>query len=382
MNILIAPDSFKGSLSALEFCQIATQVIKDEYAHADIIQLPMADGGEGTLDAILASVQGRLYSVAVQNPIRHTMIAHYAILAEQQTAVIEMAQASGLPLLTAKQRNPLLTSTYGTGELILEALNQGCKHFIITLGGSATNDGGTGMLEALGVQFFDAQGKKLRMCGQALQYIASINVDSFDTRLKNCDFIIAGDVNNPLLGGQGASVIFAPQKGADASMVAILESGMKNFVEQSQHLFDSAEYLSKYAGSGAAGGMGFALMTYCQASMQSGFEWLAKINHLDKRLKEINTRPDLIITGEGCFDQQSLQGKLVGCLCQRAEHYQIPIAIICGQQQSKLDDTLLNSNIHIYCLKDQQMSLEYSMNNVKKLLQHKVLRVIINNKIN
>jgi len=373
MNILIAPDSFKGNLTALEFCRIATQAIKKNDADAHITQLPMADGGEGTIDAILASVQGQLYSVIVQNPMLQSITAQYAILTEQHTAVIEMARASGLPLLNSKQRNPLLSSSYGTGELILDALNRGCRNFIVALGGSATNDGGTGMLEALGVQFFDRQGKKLRMCGQALQHIKSINLDHFDSRLKNCKFIIAGDVRNPLLGEQGASVIFAPQKGADQAMVMALEAGMKNFVEQSQLLSDVAQSHAQKAGAGAAGGMGFALMNYCQASMQSGFEWLAEMNHLDQWLKDTENKLDLIITGEGCFDQQSLQGKLVGRLCQRADKYQIPIAIICGQQKNHLETNYLNSNISIYSLKDEGMSLEYSMKNVENLLMQKIL---------
>jgi len=365
MKFLIAPDSFKGSLTAIEFCRIAAQQIRKIYSDAQITQMPMADGGEGTIDTILANVKGRLYSQAVQNPLADIITAHYAVLDAQQTAVIEMAQASGLPLLTIDQQNPMFTSSYGTGELILAALDRGCRRFIIGLGGSATNDGGTGLLQALGIRFLDHNNKELDACGQVLEYIHSIDHSGFDSRIKDCEFIIAGDVSNPLLGDSGATAVFATQKGADNIMLLHLEAGMQNFVNKTAELYTTAHSTADKAGAGAAGGLGFALIAYCQASMHSGFELLADMTELDKLLENEQSRPDLIISGEGCFDQQSMDGKLVGHLCQRAEHYQIPLMIVCGQHKKGV---IVSNNTRIYSLHNETLPVEYCIKNSAQLL--------------
>jgi glycerate kinase len=232
MKILIVPDSFKGSLTAINFCSLVSHQIEQLMSDVKIISMPLADGGEGTIDSILANTQGQRYQVAVHDSLHRSHMAQYAILTQQHTAIIEMAQASGLPLLTSNEQNPLITSSYGTGELLLKALNQGCRKLIIGLGGSATNDGEMGLLSALGLRFFDQKGKLLNGCGKNLHKIAKIDDTYFDPRLNQSEIIIAGDVTNPLLGHHGATHIFAPQKGANETMVLELETGMAHFAQQ------------------------------------------------------------------------------------------------------------------------------------------------------
>ncbi len=370
MNILIAPDSFKGSLSALEFCQIAEQTIHSVCPDACIETLPMADGGEGTIEAFLAQTKGEKYSVQVHDPLGNLIVAQYAIIdalrfrnvyfnntsgKNHAIAIIEMACASGLPLIDKALQDPMKTSSFGTGELIKDALTQGCRHFIIGLGGSATNDGGMGMLQALGVIFYDKNQQQLQACGAALEAITGIDLSHLDSRCKQSEFVIAADVNNPLLGENGATFIYAKQKGADPKNLVILEKGMHNFVQQTQDLMSkqglkNAELIHLNKGAGAAGGLGFALMAYCQANMHSGFELIAQLAQLDTLLAREYSRPDLIISGEGCFDRQSLQGKLIGRLVQRAQHHKIPLVVICGCYRFESDLSTISSDLKVVSL--------------------------------
>lgn len=386
MKILIAPDSLKGSLSAVEFCHIAAEQIQRVRHEAKIKLLPLADGGEGTIEAILANASGQIHSVKVEDPVGRSVAASYAILSSNNTAVIEMAQASGLPLLKPDEQNPMKTSSYGTGELIHHALDQGCRRFIIGLGGSATNDGGSGMLQALGVRFFDKQQQLLKACGASLNKISSVDMSDFDPRIEESEIIIAGDVMNPLCGELGATYIYGPQKGADKQMLAELDSGMKNFADKTAVFVhaESNKELSGVYGAGAAGGMGFALMAYCQATMKSGFELIAELTRLDELLASNETRPDIIITAEGCFDDQSLQGKLVGRLSARAVQYNIPLIVICGSIGDDLDMKKISHYISAFSLCQAPMTLEYAMNNtpvlVEKLISNlfKVISIKIN----
>ncbi len=371
MKILIAPDSLKGSLSAVEFCHIAAEQIQQVRPEAKIKLLPLADGGEGTIEAILANASGQIYSVNVENPVGRSVAASYAILSSNNTAVIEMAQASGLPLLKPDEQNPMKTSSYGTGELIRHALDQGCRRFIIGLGGSATNDGGSGMLQALGVRFFDEQQQLLKACGGSLNKINSVDRSDFDPRIEESEFIIAGDVMNPLCGELGATYIYGPQKGADKQMLVELESGIKNFANKTAVFVraETNEELSGVCGAGAAGGMGYALMAYCQATMKSGFELIAELARLDELLASNETRPDIIITAEGRFDNQSLQGKLVGRLSERVFQYNIPLIVICGSIGDDLDMKKISPYISAFSLCQAPMTLEYAVNNTAVLLE-------------
>ena len=375
MKILIAPDSFKGSLSAIEFCRIVAEQIQCFQPDTELQLMPLADGGEGTIDAILANARGQLISTQVQDPLGNLISAQYAILDEHHTAVIEMARASGLAQIESALLNPLLASSFGTGELILDALEQGCRRFIIGLGGSATNDGGTGMLQALGVRFLDVRKQVLRGCGANLKNISTIDLSDFDPRMKASEVIIAGDVTNPLLGDLGATYIYGPQKGADEAMLVELEEGMTLFAKKSAQ-FLLLDDLFDVPGTGAAGGMGYALMAYCQASMQSGFELIADMTGLDGIFAATQSRPDLIITGEGRFDSQSLNGKLIGRLSERTDRYDIPLIVICGAIGDDLDREIISRNVSVFSLVDGPCSLEYAMRNSPMLLEKLMMNMV------
>lgn len=388
MKILIAPDSLKGSLTAVEFCHIVAEQIQLVRADIELKLIPLADGGEGTIEAILANSTGQSITIDVQNPLGQRVSASYAILELQQTAVIEMSQASGLPLLENSERNPLKTSSYGTGELIRHALDQGCRRFIIGLGGSATNDAGTGMLQALGAKFFDAQQQLIQASGQSLNDIEQIDLSDFDPRIHESEIIIAGDVTNTLCGEHGATYVYGPQKGADKQMLIELESGMKHFADKTAALFhtnaDTDFSVADSPGTGAAGGMGYALMAYCQASMQSGFELIADLARLDEIIAADKTRPDIIITGEGRFDSQSIQGKLVGRLGERADQYNIPLIIICGGIGDDLEMNKISPNMSAFSICQAPISLQYAMNNsaelLAKLISNLIKVILIKNK--
>ncbi len=386
MNILIAPDSFKGSLSAAEFCRIAARQIQAVRPDADLRLMPLADGGEGSIDAILSNVKGKLVTLTVHDALGKTIDAQYAVLETiprhfsspsnsskpsaaplKPTAVIEMARACGLPHIAVDKRNPMQTSSYGTGELISDALNKGCRQLIIALGGSATNDGGSGMLQALGARFLDTEQQEIQACGETIININTIDLSNFDYRVKECDIIIAGDVTNPLLGEQGATMTFGAQKGADKVMLGKLEQGMSHFARLTSTLMKN-NYINS-PGAGAAGGMGFALLAYCHARMKSGFEIIAEMADLNSIFKSAKNRPELIITGEGRFDSQSLHGKLIGRLSERADQYNIPMIVLCGQIDDDLKVHELSHNISVYSLCHEPVTLHEAMNNTAVLLE-------------
>ena len=370
MNILIAPDSLKGSLSALEFCAITARQLTAVNPSLKVHQIPLADGGEGTLDAILASVDGKRYSVTVENPLGHPVIAEYAILDDNNTAIIEMAQASGLPLIVPDALDPLHASSYGTGQLIENAVARGCRRLIVGLGGSATNDGGMGMLQALGVIFKDVHHRPLKAGGAALKLIDSIDITGLDPAIKDCEFIIAGDVTNPLLGEHGATRIFGPQKGADDLELQQLESAMQHFADKVIEVTDTKPELMVAPGAGAAGGMGFSLMAFFNARLTSGFELIAELVKLDRIFNSETTRPDWVITAEGQFDHQSLHGKLVGRMLERTIKYEIPLIVICGSIGDTVNQSNLPANVTVFSLCDAPMSLEHAMQNSPRLLEN------------
>lgn len=372
MNILIAPDSFKGSLSALQFCQVAAQQIQPLCATANLLLQPLADGGEGSIDAILNNTAGTRINVQVSDPLGRIIDSQYAILKAQNTAVIEVAQASGLPLLETALRDPLKASSFGAGQLILHALDNGCRRFIICLGGSATNDGGMGMLQALGVCFLDSFQQELMANGETLSRIASIDLSGFDPRIAAGKFIIAGDVINPLLGETGATMTYGPQKGAIAQTLLQLETGMLNFAEKTLSVISNSDNLVEYPGAGAAGGMGFALLAYCQASMQSGFEVIAQLSGFSGIFSDNEKKPDLIISGEGCFDRQSLSGKLLGRMMLYAEQAAIPLVILCGCLGDDITENELSPNVTVFSIQndliEMNISINESMENTETLL--------------
>ena len=300
-KIIIAPDSFKGTLSSLEVCETVSAELIKRYPDCEIVSLPIADGGEGTTDAFLCSVGGEKIYCRAHSPLGREIEAFYGII-DKGTAVIEMAAASGITLETDK--NALRSSSYGTGELILDAMEKGVRRFIIGIGGSATTDGGTGMLSALGAELYGAEGNLLYPCGESLIHIEKIDLSALDKRLSECEFTILCDVRNPLYGEKGAAFVFSPQKGADENEVKLLDEGLRNFARVCASTL--GEDYASVEGAGAAGGMGFALTAFLGADLVRGTEFILNLTGLAQKAEAA----DRIITGEGRMDSQSLMGKV------------------------------------------------------------------------
>ena len=324
MKIVIAPDSFKESLSALDVASEIEAGFREIFPTADYLKIPVADGGEGTVDAMIAATGGQRIEVEVAGPLGTPVLAFYGLLGDDKTAVIEMAAASGLELIPPTQRNPLLTTTFGTGQLIRAALDAGARHFIIGLGGSATNDGGAGMLQALGGDLLDTHGKSIPPGGGGLSHLAQIELDALDPRLEGCIFEIACDVSNPLLGPQGASAIFGPQKGATPEMVDQLDTNLAHFAQLI--LRDFGHDLASQPGTGAAGGMSLCLIAFLNGTLRPGVEIVTDAIGLDTALSDA----DLVITGEGRIDSQSIRGKTPVGVARLAQAYGIPVIAIGG----------------------------------------------------
>jgi len=373
MKIVIAPDSFKGSLSALEVCENIEKGIKKVYEYAEVIKVPMADGGEGTVQSLVDATGGKLINLKVKDPLMRTIDAFYGILGDDITAVIEMAAASGITLLSKEERNPMQTTTYGTGELILHALDMGCRNFIIGIGGSATNDGGAGMLHALGVKLLDENGDEIGFGGGNLNKLQTIDISEIDDRLKLCTIVAACDVDNPLCGERGASVIFGPQKGADENMIMTLDN----------NLFNYAAMVEKYLGipivdcpgAGAAGGLGGGLLAFLNAKLQPGITIVIETTELEDKLKNA----DLVITGEGMIDYQTQYGKTPYGVAKLAKKYNIPVIAIAGGIGRDAQDLYSKGFDSIFSIVDKPMTLEESIENSATLLQdaaERIMRVI------
>lgn len=324
MKIVIAPDSFKESLSASEVAACIEQGFRDIFPDAHYVILPMADGGEGTVDAMVTATVGKRVMHTVSGPRGETVNAFYGLSGSRRCAFIEMAAASGLALLPVSQRNPLITSSRGTGELITHALDAGVEHIIIGIGGSATNDGGAGMLQALGVALLDKQGQSLPPGGQALAQLAHIDMTMFDTRIQRCCIDVACDVTHCLTGPEGASAVFGPQKGATPERVKILDDALDHFADVI--LRDLHKEVRSLPGGGAAGGMGAALSAFCGAALRPGIDIVAGALNLDAQLRDA----DVIITGEGRMDSQSIHGKVPSGVARIAKRYNKPVVVIAG----------------------------------------------------
>jgi len=324
MKIVVAPDSFKGSLSAKEVADAVESGIRRYWPDIQIVKLPMADGGEGTLETILDCLGGSEKSVEVSGPLGQPVKARFGILEEDRTALIEIAAASGLTLVAPAERNPLLTSTYGAGELIRAALDEGCRRFIIGIGGSATNDGGAGMAQALGVRLLDESSREIAKGGGALGNLARIDMGGLDPRVRASVFRVASDVTNPLCGENGASRVFGPQKGATPEMVGILDVNLKRLAAVIKR--DLGPDLENYPGAGAAGGLGAGLIAFCNAEISKGVELIVEIT----RLKQKMAGAALVITGEGQMDGQSSRGKTPYGVAMAAKGMGIPAAALVG----------------------------------------------------
>ena len=324
MKIVIAPDSFKDSLSAEKVADAIAAGLADVLPHAQLLKCPMADGGEGTVEAIVAAGNGQLRRNHVQGPLGAPVEAHWGWLPDSHTAIIEMAEASGLQLLKPEQRNACITSTFGTGELIKAALDAGARRVILAIGGSATNDAGAGALQALGLGLFDAQGNSLPRGGLALAHVARIELAGLDPRLAEVRFEIAADVNNPLCGEHGASAIFGPQKGASPEQVHLLDQALGHFADHCARVLPRD--VRQEPGSGAAGGLGFAAKAFFGAQFRAGVEVVAELVGLAEAVKGA----DLVITGEGRFDAQTLRGKTPFGVASIARAEGVPVVVLAG----------------------------------------------------
>lgn len=323
-KIVVASDSFKGSLSSLDVAQNVEKAIREVYPLCDVLKVNVADGGEGTMEALQQTLGGVRVSLVVKDPLGREIEATYVILNDGITAVVEMSAASGLPLLKSDERNPLKTSTYGTGQLICDALDRGCRKILVGIGGSATNDAGMGMLQALGFRFLDAQGNQLQPVGANLQLVSSIDSTGRHPDLDKTEFVVACDVKAPLYGRNGAAYVFAPQKGADQKMVEMLDAGLRHFSEVSSAM---AGYdCSQMQGTGAAGGLGYAFRQYLDARLERGIEMVLDAIGFD----DIISGADLVITGEGRVDSQTLTGKTPFGVAQHAHRQRIPVVVIGG----------------------------------------------------
>lgn len=325
MKIVIAPQGFKGNLTALEVARAIEAGVKRIVPDALTVLKPMADGGEGTVQALVDATGGEIITTGVTGPLGEPVNAHWGVLNDRVTAVIEMAAASGLPLVPPEKRNPLITTTYGTGELILAALDKGCRKLIIGIGGSATNDGGAGMAQALGARFLDAGGKELAPGGAALADLAHIDVTNVDPRLAGFEVTLACDVNNPLCGPRGASAIYGPQKGATPELVAQLDAALAHYA--GVVLKDLAIDVQDVAGAGAAGGLGMGLMVFLKARLIPGIDVIIEATNLVADL----AGADLVFTAEGRIDCQSAMGKVPTGVALKAKEFGSPVIALAGE---------------------------------------------------
>ena len=372
-TFVLAPDSFKESMSAEQACQAMQRGVLQVFPDACCIAVPMADGGEGTVEALLRSLDGQGITCMVTGPLVTQQVSTYfAIVDYGRTAVLEMAKANGIHLLAAEQRNPMLTSTYGTGEMIKQALDRGIEKIIIGLGGSVTNDGGAGMAQALGVQFFNSTGEAIQVCGGNLDQINQIDISQLDARLKNTEILIASDVNKPLCGPNGASAIFGPQKGATPEIVQQLDLNLNhyaNLVEASLGIF-----IKNVAGSGAAGGLGFGLMAFAGAKLQSGVELIIE----QSRLAEKIAQADYVLTGEGKIDSQTALGKTPFGVAQVAQQFNKPVLAFAGLVGEGIESLFDAGFSQIVGINPPDCSLEEALKNGEVNLEKAVSKTIKN----
>ena len=324
MKIAIAIDSFKGSLTSLEAGEAVCSGVLKAYPDAEVKVLPLADGGEGTVEALTLGMGGQLQTTKATGPLGQKVLARYGILPDGRTAIVEMAAAAGLTLVPEEQRNPLCTTTYGVGEILVDAIRKGCRHFIIGIGGSATNDGGLGMLQALGYQMLDEKGESVPHNATGLEKLATIDDSDVLPELKECTFRIACDVSNPLCGPEGCSAVFAPQKGAAPDMIPVMDSWLERYAKLAKAKYPNAN--PNAPGAGAAGGLGFAFLTFTNATLESGIS----IVMTETKLEEHITTADLVITGEGRLDGQTIMGKAPIGVAQLAKRHAKPVIAFSG----------------------------------------------------
>lgn len=325
MNIVVAMDSFKGSLSSMEAGQAVRAGIAQADPSAQVTVRPLADGGEGTVEALISGMGGQRQQVTVTGPLGAPVVCTYGILPATGTAVVEMSGAAGLPLVPEPQRNPLYTTTYGVGEVIRDAITKGCRRFLVGIGGSATNDGGAGMLQALGYGFLDGEGRPIPHGAQGLSQLARITLDGVLPQLAECEFRVACDVTNVLCGPQGCSAVYGPQKGATPEMVQDMDQWLDHYAQLARAVYPDTAHPDA-PGTGAAGGLGFAFQTFTRGVLEPGVSIVLEETHLEKFIREA----DLVITGEGRLDGQTAMGKAPVGVAQLAKRYHKPVVALAG----------------------------------------------------
>ena len=356
MKIVIAVDSFKGCLSSSSIAEAVEEGILNVLPGCEIIKVPIADGGEGTVEALVDATRGKIITLPVHNPLMQPIRASYGMTGDGQTAIIEMSAASGLSLIPPKPGNVMHTTTFGTGEMIADAIKRGCRNFIVGVGGSATNDAGIGMMQALGVRFTDETGNEVEKGGKSLSAIRSIDTQHQLVGLQDCTFHIATDVTNPFYGSQGAAHIFGPQKGGDEEQIEILDKGMKHLA--GLILGTTGKDIGGLPGAGAGGGMGGGCVAFLQANISSGIELIMDYLHFD----EIIRGADLVITGEGKIDRQTLFGKVPVGIARTAASQHIPVIAITGQLDITADKELREAGLSaIFPIHPAPISLEKAM---------------------
>jgi glycerate kinase len=362
VKIVIAPDSFKGSAAAPEAANAIEKGVLKAVPGAEIIKVPMADGGEGTVEAMITAAGGEIRQVEVTGPLGDKVPAFYGILYDGKTGVVEMAAASGLPLVPKEKRNPMLATSFGTGELIKMALEAGCRRLVIGIGGSATNDGGMGMLQALGVKFLDAGGAELGFGGGELERLASIDCSNLYAGLKDAEILAACDVTNPLCGPHGASHVFGPQKGATLEMVERLDKGLENFANRIKDTL--GKDIMNMPGTGAAGGMGAGLVAFLGAVLKRGMEIMTEIAGIEKKVEWC----DLVITGEGNTDFQTAFGKVPVGISRIGKKYGKPVICLSGGLGEGVETLYEEGITALFSIANKPMSLEMAMKNAGDLL--------------
>ena len=324
MRVVVAIDSFKGSMSSLEAGEAISKGIKKAHKDAEVEIRPLADGGEGTVEALSIGMGGRLINVDVTGPAGKSVNAVYGIVDSSKTAIIEMSQAAGITLVSGDEKNPLYTTTFGVGELIKDAINKGCRHFVVGIGGSATNDCGIGMLQALGYEFLDKEGKQVGFGASGVRDIVSIRDENVIKELSECYFRVACDVNNPLCGELGCSAIYGPQKGATKEMVADMDGWLKNYSKIVKEKYPDAD--SEYPGTGAAGGLGYAFFNFTNSKLESGIKIVLDETKLEEYVKDA----DIVVTGEGRLDHQTVMGKAPVGVANIAKKYNKKVIAFSG----------------------------------------------------
>ena len=372
MKIVIAPQSFKGSVAALAAAQAIERGVRRAAPAATTALVPVADGGDGTLEALTGSSGGEIFRSIVTGPLGSTVEAAWGVMGDGQTAVVEMAQASGLALLPPQSRNPRTATTQGTGEIIREALERGYTRIIVGLGGSATNDAGTGMAAALGVQFRDGQGKVLPPGGAALARLESIDLSGRHPGLEQAEIIGATDVTNPLCGPEGAAAVYGPQKGASPEVVAELDAALANFARVVQQAVGMDFLRGEYPGAGAAGGLGAGLMAFAGATLRSGIDLVCQALNFEEQVRDA----DLVITGEGRADGSTVYDKSPVGVARKAAVYGVPTIILAGSLGEGYEELYQHGIAAVACIADRPMSFEGSLARTEELLEGAAERAI------